>query len=168
MLKQDTRGYFGIILHMPKTRLNVASTLRSAYGFGAAFVGHTGDRYHRCAPDTASAYRHVPLFRAPGPDFAELIPFDCIPVAVDIVPDACPLPSFVHPERAVYVFGPEDGTLGAARIKACERRIYIPTRQCLNLAVSVATVMYDRQAKRGLALGISETRGQTAAIPNAA
>ena len=32
-------------------------------------------------------------------------------ICVDLVVGATPLPDFVHPEKAFYMFGPEDGIL---------------------------------------------------------
>ena len=55
---------------------------------------------------------------------------------------------FEHPERALYVFGPEDGSLGRAVLARCHRFLVIPTRHCANLSAAVYTVLYDRHAKR--------------------
>lgn len=55
--------------------------------------------------------------------------------------------SFQHPQRAFYVFGPEDGTLGKATLDWCQRRVMVPTRMCMNLAATVDVILYDRMAK---------------------
>ena len=55
---------------------------------------------------------------------------------------------FEHPERALYVFGPEDGSLDRAVLARCHRFLVIPTRHCTNLSAAVYTVLYDRHAKR--------------------
>ena len=55
---------------------------------------------------------------------------------------------FVYPEHALYVFGPEDGSLGRATLAQCHRFLVIPTRHCANLSAAVYTVLYDRDAKR--------------------
>jgi tRNA(Leu) C34 or U34 (ribose-2'-O)-methylase TrmL len=55
---------------------------------------------------------------------------------------------FVHPEHALYVFGPEDGALGRATLTKCHRFLVIPTWHCANLSAAVYTVLYDRDAKR--------------------
>jgi tRNA(Leu) C34 or U34 (ribose-2'-O)-methylase TrmL len=70
-----------------------------------------------------------------------------IPVAVEVREGAEPLHSFVHPEDAVYVFGPEDGSISPAILVRCHRVIVIPVRHCLNLATAVATVLWDRHVK---------------------
>jgi len=63
------------------------------------------------------------------------------------VEGAIPLPSFVHPEKALYIFGPEDGTLSQSVIDEADHVVYIPTVGCMNLAATVNVVLYDRLAK---------------------
>lgn len=87
----------------------------------------------------------MPVLR--GEDLRDFIPFDAVPVAVDLVDDAVELPHFIHPQRAFYVFGPEDGTLGKATLEWCKHKVMIPTRNCMNLAATVNVVLYDRLAK---------------------
>lgn len=137
----------GIGLHYPKNHLNVGSTLRAAFVFNADLVAISGQRYHRASTDTMKAYRHVPLIHVEN--ILDAIPFDCVPVAVDILPRATMLPKYVHPKRAFYIFGPEDGTLGKNVVDRCRDVITVPTNQelCLNLAATVNVVLYDRRAK---------------------
>jgi tRNA(Leu) C34 or U34 (ribose-2'-O)-methylase TrmL len=73
------------------------------------------------------------------------------PVAVELLPAAEPLTSFDHPEDALYVFGPEDGSLPKTVRLRCHRFVFIPTHHCLNLAAAVNVVLYDRRVKRQLA-----------------
>ena len=80
-------------------------------------------------------------------DLKSIIPYDCVPVAVDLVEGAENLVDFYHPERAFYVFGPEDGTLGEKVLTWCRKRVMVPTMQCMNLAACVNVVLYDRMAK---------------------
>ena len=75
------------------------------------------------------------------------IPYDCIPVAVDLIDGAQSLPAYIHPQRAFYIFGAEDATLGARILSWCRDIIYIPTKGCLNLAACVNVVLYDRMIK---------------------
>ena len=103
-------GYAAIGLHNPKNLDIVGGVFRAAACFGAAMVAVTGTRYHSQSTDTARAYREIPLLQVT--DLHEIVPFDCIPVAVERRADAIPLPAYEHPERAFYVFGPEDGDLG--------------------------------------------------------
>lgn len=139
------RGYAAIGLHQPKTNTNVGSVLRAVGCFEASLVVIEGQRYTRALTDTTKQYLHVPLIHAA---LRDSIPFDCVPVAVDLLDGAKCLHSYCHPERAFYIFGPEDGTLGKEVTSWCRDVIYIPTRGCLNLAASVNVVLYDRQKKR--------------------
>lgn len=139
------RGFAAIGLHMPKDHANIGATLRAAHCHGAAMVAISGSRCTRSPLDTMHAYRHIPVIS--GNDLHEMIPFDCIPIAVDLLPDAIALPAFQHPQRAFYIFGPEDGTLGASIHGWCKFKIQVPTRGCMNLAATVNVVLYDRIAK---------------------
>lgn len=142
----ERRGFAAVGLHMPKTPANVGSVLRAAGCYGAAMVAVSGHRYKRAGTDTQASYRHMPLIQTD--DLHGVVPFDCVPVAVDLIEGATPLQKYVHPERAFYVFGPEDGTLGRAITGWCRDVVYIPTRHCMNLAATVNVVLYDRMAKR--------------------
>jgi hypothetical protein len=51
------------------------------------------------------------------------------------------------PDRALYIFGPEDGSLDKDIRDWCEDVVYIPTTGCMNLAATVNVVLYDRLAK---------------------
>ncbi|HEX2679620.1 MAG TPA: RNA methyltransferase [Polyangiales bacterium] len=138
-----TDGYAAIGLYHPKNVFNVGSVLRAAGCFGAALVAVQGQRYKRASTDTMKAYRHIPLVQVD--DLASVIPFDCVPVIVERVERSVPLPLFVHPERAFYVFGPEDGSLPERLLRA-RNVVSIPSGS-LNLAAAVNVVLYDRAAK---------------------
>jgi tRNA(Leu) C34 or U34 (ribose-2'-O)-methylase TrmL len=77
-----------------------------------------------------------------------MIPFDCVPVAIDLIDGAQPLQEYKHPERAFYIFGAEDATLGDRVLSWCRDVVYIPTKGCMNLAATVNVVLYDRMAKQ--------------------
>jgi len=70
-----------------------------------------------------------------------------VPVAVEVHPDARPLPEYEHPERAFYIFGPEDGSLKKNVTAWCRDTVFIPTLGCMNLAATVNVVLYDRMLK---------------------
>lgn len=139
------RGYAAIGLYHPKTNVNVGSVLRAAGCFDAALVVVEGQRYQRASTDTTKMYRHIPLVHGP---LRSSIPFDCIPVGVELVEGARSLHSYTHPERAFYVFGPEDGSLPGELVKWCRDVIYVPTIGCMNLAATVNVILYDRDKKR--------------------
>ncbi len=103
-------------------------------------------RYREQSTDTADAYRHLPLLQVD--DLRSVVPYDCIPVAIERRADAIPLPDYEHPERAFYVFGPEDGDLGPNVFSWCRDIVYIPSNHSINLAAVVNLVLYDRMAKQ--------------------
>ncbi len=142
------RGYASIGLVRPKHLVNIGSVLRAAFCYDVSYVAIQGARTEiKWKTDTLKAWRHIPVTR--GDDLHALIPYDAVPVAIDLVEDAQPLMSFTHPQRAFYVFGPEDGTLGRAHLKWCKHHVMIPTRGCMNLAATVNVVLYDRMMKGG-------------------
>lgn len=144
------RGYAAIGLHNPKNCLNVGGIIRAAHCYDAAMVAISGSRADARRVVSSSAnvtkgQRHLPVLRG---DLRELIPYDCVPVAVDLVSDAIELQNYQHPQRAFYVFGPEDGTLGPEVLGWCRDRVMVPTRLCMNLAAAVNVILYDRLAKQ--------------------
>ena len=142
-------GFAAIGLYGAKRDANVGGALRAAHCFGARLVVVEGARYRRAATDTTAAFRTIPLVHAP---LIDAIPFDCVPVAVEISDGAVSLPEFVHPARAFYIFGPEDGSVPAHVIERCKHVVAVPTAYCLNLAATVNVLLYDRAAKARLAV----------------
>lgn len=141
------RGYAAVGLHLPGDPLNVGHVMRAAGVFGAAMVAVSGSRrFQPGATDTGRMWKHSPLLYAE--DLRSVVPYDCVPVAVELLPEAKPLTSYHHPERAFYVFGPENSSLGNAITSWCRDVVYIPAG-CLNLSACVNVVLYDRMAKRG-------------------
>ena len=146
------RGYACIGLVNPKTPANIGGALRAAGVYGAALVaiaGHRPIRLGSLVTDTMKAYRHIPSQLVE--DVFDALPYDCVPVAVDLIVGARELPSYRHPERALYIFGAEDSTLGKNVVSRCRDVIVIPTNACMNLAATVNVVLYDRMAKQRLA-----------------
>lgn len=146
----NSRGYSAIALVNPKSRENVGSVLRAAGCYEVSMVVVAGVRpdhfMGRINTDTQKAYRHIPTLRVPN--VFDAIPFDCVPVAVELLPHAKSLVNFVHPERAYYILGPEDGTLGKDITDRCKYAVQVPTKFCMNLAATANVVLYDRLAKR--------------------
>lgn len=142
------RGYFGVAVWHPKATVNVGTLWRSAHVFGAAFVSVVGGRYHKQPSDTMQTTRHVPLYEYDTFDaFYANLPHSCQLVAVELCDGARSLVEYGHPERAVYLLGPEDGSLPPEILKRCHSRVIIPGTHCLNLAVAGSVVLYDRIAK---------------------
>ncbi len=140
------RGFACVALDRPVDPINVGHVLRAALCFQARLVllGRPSDDIdvRRLATDPTKAYRHVPVIEVD--DLLGAVPRDARLVAVEIVPGATPLPSFNHPERACYVFGPESGSISDRIMDRCEQRVEIPTAISLNLGMAVGVVLYDR------------------------
>lgn len=145
-----SRGYVAIALHNPKTPANIGAVLRAAGCYAANLVVIGGKRGSRTltgiSTDTQKAWKHIPTLDVE--DVFDVMPLGAIPIAVDLVEGAISLPRYVHPERAFYVFGPEDGTLGGDILRRCRDRIMVPTSYCMNLAATVNVILYDRRAKQ--------------------
>ena len=143
-----------VVLVDPKFPHNVGAAVRAASCYGIGQVWFSGDRvqlvgerrFRLPREERMRGYQDVELRHSDQPFDA----FDAtaVPVAVELRRNAESLIDFVHPERAVYVFGPEDGSLDRAVLGLCHRFVVIPTRHCTNLAAAVYTVLYDRHAKR--------------------
>lgn len=142
------RGYACIALDNPKHRENVGGVLRAAGVYGAALVVVGCKRLQMHPADTMKAWRHLPVIEAE--DVFQAMPHGCEPVAVDMLDGATTLPEFKHPERAFYVFGAEDATLGTRIVNRCAYKVVVPTKRCMNLAATVNVVLYDRLAKQGV------------------
>jgi tRNA(Leu) C34 or U34 (ribose-2'-O)-methylase TrmL len=140
------RGFATIGLSNPKHIVNIGAALRAASCYGVSMVAISGGRYKRAATDTLASYRHIPTLHNLD-DVFDAIPFDTVPIAVDFVEGAVDLCTFKHPERAFYIFGPEDGTLGKKTTDRCKYSVMIPTAFCMNLAATINVILYDRMAK---------------------
>jgi len=145
------RGYSCIGLDNPKNTINVGAVFRAAKCYQSAFVALTGSRMLNklggVPTDTQRAVRHIPILRVS--DLKTVIPFNCVPVAVDLIEGAIPLPEYTHPERAFYIFGAEDNTLGERVTSWCRDTVCVPTNGCMNLAATVNVILYDRMMKVG-------------------
>lgn len=176
-MRKDRKTYSGmtkavadidaaVVLVNPKTPYNVGSVIRACSIFGVPMLRWTGTRI-----DAANARRKAGSSahkdRLPreermkdyyGVDWREggdrVITELCrkhalTPVAVEVMASAEPLDVFEHPERPLYVFGPEDGSIPPGVLSVCHRFITIPTLTTspLNLAAAVNIVLYDRYVK---------------------
>ena len=144
------RGYFGIGVEGISKPMNFGNLARSAHGFGASFIFTVAPAKAIGAPesDTTKSQDHLPWYSYK--DVAEMqLPDDCRLVGVELTPDAIELPSFRHPAKAVYVLGPEGGSLSQEMIDRCEFTVKIPMDFCINVAMAGAIVMYDRMRSMG-------------------
>ena len=136
----------------PKSPENVASVLRAAGNYRVNSVFYTGTRYPRAArlnPCTVDMSRKVSKDIAlKGVDYLiEETPEDLNIICVEFAENAIALPEYRHPHDALYIFGPEDGTIGQNIIDRADAVVYVPTVGCMNLAATVNVVLYDRLAK---------------------
>lgn len=141
----------------PKSPANVGAVMRAAGCFHVDAVYYTGKRYARAArfnTDTKQVSRTIPLVGVAS--LPDILPEGAKLVCVELVEGATPLPEFTHPDRVLYVFGPEDGTLRQELVDRADAVVYVPTAGCMNLAATVNVVLYDRLAKSGLAIADDE------------
>ncbi|HEC36625.1 hypothetical protein LCGC14_1312390 [marine sediment metagenome] len=79
------RGYFGIGIENTKTKANIGTLWRSAYGLGAAFIFVIGNRYKKQASDTVKAMRHIPMYHYDTfEQFYENMPKDCQLIGIEL------------------------------------------------------------------------------------
>jgi len=147
------RGYFGIGIENCKTPANIGTLWRTAHNIGAAFIFVIGKRYKHQASDTTKASRHLPLYHYEDfNEFYKNIPHNCQLVGVEYPDDrAVALPSFPHPERAVYLLGAEDHGLSKMAKDACHKMVFIPGSKLgtsLNVSVAGSIIMYDRNSRQ--------------------
>lgn len=157
-----------IILTNPKYSANVGAAVRAASCFGAKQVWWTGNRVkledgeRLPREERMIGYRDVELRHFDYP-FEQFRGQDVTPVALELLPGSECLLDFVHPENAVYVFGPEDGSIDQVNRKLCHRFVTIPSKHCTNLAAAVYLILYDRIIKQYQATGerptLNEQRG---------
>lgn len=159
MTEKPILTHAAICLSRPKFARNVASSLRAASCYGASHLFYSGQRVEDDMrnigrwprEERMKGYKEVCWRRADR--FVELFDRRMTPVAIELRPGSEELFAFEHPPNAIYIFGPEDGSIEPGILCLCHRFVVIPTRHCLNLATAVTTVLYDRAAKRH-ALGL--------------
>jgi len=139
------RGVCSIGLWNPKNYLNVGSVLRAASCYDADLIAIQGRRFKVAATDTTKGFLHKPLIETD--DLFEVIPYGSVPVAIEFISSARSLPTYTHPPRAFYIFGPEDSSLSKSVLDRCRDVVYVPTEYCMNLAATVNVLLYDRATK---------------------
>jgi tRNA(Leu) C34 or U34 (ribose-2'-O)-methylase TrmL len=160
----EENSHVTIGLTNPKSPTNVGGVMRAAGCYSVDQVVYTGHRYTLAAKfigsknntDTQKSRDQIPLLAID--DFLllkqpsieqqlEKLPESTKIICVDLVEGATPLPLFQHPDQALYIFGPEDGTISQTVIDQADDVVYVPTVGCMNLAASVNVLLYDRLAK---------------------
>jgi tRNA(Leu) C34 or U34 (ribose-2'-O)-methylase TrmL len=132
----------------PKSPSNVGAVMRAAGCYGVDEVIYTGQRYQQAAKfstDTKNISQTIPL--TPVDSLVDTNNRGVEIVCVELVEGATPLPLFNHPKKALYILGPEDGSISQMVVDKADHVVYIPTIGCMNLAATVNVVLYDRLAK---------------------
>lgn len=145
------RGYFGVGVESISKPGNVGNLIRSAHAFGASFIFFVDpvvDIDKTRGSDTAASTLHLPHYIFPSVG-TMMLPQDCTLVGVELTDDAIELPSFTHPLRAAYVFGPEMGSLSPAMIEKCDYIVRIPAKFCINVGMAGVVTLYDRMVSLG-------------------
>ncbi|MCL1050776.1 RNA methyltransferase [Shewanella abyssi] len=154
----SSERYSAIGLVNPKSPTNVGGVMRAAGCYEADDVFYTGRRYPLAASngnsqyntDTQAASETIALTGVES--LIDSVEVDVSIVCVDLVEGAIPLPDFQHPQKVLYIFGPEDGTISQQVINRADAVVYVPTVGCMNLAASVNVLLYDRLAKSDLSI----------------
>jgi len=147
-----TKSKVSIGLVNPKSPNNVKSVMRLAGNYQADSVFYTGKRYPNALERSNSSVdmrrkisQDIPLTEVPC--LTDELSDDMTIVCVEFVENAISLPEFEHPEQALYIFGPEDGSIDKNIVAKADAVVFIPTNGCMNLAATVNVVLYDRLVK---------------------
>lgn len=154
-----------VVLINPKYLHNVGQTVRALSCFGVEQLWWSGARGLRALEkldrlpreERMRGYAEVAILHADRP-LEAYEGSGVTPVAVELLPGSESLVHFEHPENAVYVFGPEDGSIDQGTRRHCHRFVQIPTTHCVNLSAAVYIVLYDRLLKSIRTNGVQDER----------
>jgi tRNA(Leu) C34 or U34 (ribose-2'-O)-methylase TrmL len=145
-----------VVLINPKYEHNVGAALRNCAIFDIPQLWWTGhrvtidkDRGERLPrEERMRGYKHVTWTRCDTPfdQYDSKIPVVCI----ELCRGAELLTDFQHPDHAVYVFGPEDGSVDQMVKRHCHRFVCIPANDCANLSVAIGVTLAHRKMQRQL------------------
>lgn len=167
----------GIVLCNPKFPHNIGAALRACACYGVPKLRWTGPRMDReldklsriPREERMKGYKHVHF----GRNDKAVDELGGTPVCVEVNSSHQNILTFEHPDDAVYVFGPEDGSVPDGMRSCCHHFVFLPMLNCANLSVAVATTLAYRLAyfeKIGryspgpLAATLDEDRGLMEAI----
>lgn len=147
-MSDDLSQFIMIGLCNPKSPGNVGGIMRAAGCYGVDAVRYNGRRYERAAKfqeDTKNVSSRIPLLAVDS--LTDDLPAGTRVVCIEFARGATALPAFVHPQKVLYIFGPEDGSISQNVLDQADDVVYVPTTGCMNLAATVNVVLYDRLAK---------------------
>lgn len=152
--QRNCRGFFEIGIYNPKTEDNVGTLWRSAYQLGASGIFIISPRFghfRRQSSDTLKTWRHIPCREFQDfNSFSVSIPLDTALIAIEIGDSQTLLEDFKHPERAIYLLGPEDKGLPISILEKCVSAVSIGSirTQSYNVAVAGSIIMWHRMTER--------------------
>lgn len=145
----NRRGFSCIGLSNPQDGINIGHALRAALCFDVRMVilenPDKNINIKKLLTDPGKTYKHIPIITTDN--ILDIVPTDCEVIGVELNPNSIDLRNFHHPERACYIFGPENGSISEKILKKCNSIVSIPTTISLNLGMSVNITMYDRSLK---------------------
>ncbi len=145
-MKSPDNGFVGIGIFNVKRTYNFGALIRAARVFGADFAFSVGTRN----PQEQSSVRAeltLPLFHFTSLEgFVTSIPVNARLVCVELAAGASEIRTYVHPPRAVYLLGPEDGTLPESILRMHDT-VILPGAYPMNVAMAATVVLYDRAMK---------------------
>jgi tRNA(Leu) C34 or U34 (ribose-2'-O)-methylase TrmL len=154
-----------IILVNPKYTHNLAAAIRACSCFGVNKLTYTdsrlviADKERLPREERMKGYKSVKWVRNDFP-----LNGRGTPVCVEVMQNSEPLTTFKHPIDAIYVFGPEDGSVPKTFKLNCHRFLHIPAHHYLNLAAAVNVVLAHRFMQLSPILPLDEilheTRGE--------
>ena len=152
MARVENVGYCGIGILNLKLKTSYEKLSRSAYCFDADFIFLVNKGFDSSLEaELRDAELNIPLFEySTVEDFLTHIPCNCKLVSVDFSNGVQGIEGFVHPERACYVLGPDDGGVPKQVLEQSYAVIKIPTKYCLHVETAGSIVLYDRRQKQGL------------------
>jgi tRNA G18 (ribose-2'-O)-methylase SpoU len=143
---ENAMGFVGIGIYNVKRTHNFGALIRTARVFGADFVFSIGNRNPQ-EQSSIGAELTLPLFHFTTLEqFIGAIPVNARLVCVELTPGAFDIRTYEHPRRAVYLLGPEDGTLPDSVMRQHDT-VILPGAYPLNVAMAATVVLYDRASK---------------------
>lgn len=140
-----------VLLERPKYNYNLGNTIRALACTGVFELYWTGDRieFESRLPreERLSGYRDVKWQNILLDSFNSIAQ-GRVPIAVEARDNFQSLVHFQHPPNALYMFGPEDGSLSGRLVSRAHAQVVIPTRFCVSLPAAVYILLYDREVKR--------------------
>ena len=152
-METETTEFCGIGVEDAKNPFNIGGAVRACGCFDASFAVFAGTRWKEYKADwrnmdVMQRRKEMPVFLG-VPDVMQYVPHDTTIVAIEKSAKSVSLPDFVHPRRAFYIFGSEDGATSEHVLKAAKHKVHVPAGS-MNIAACVYVVLYDRIAKKKL------------------